>query len=80
MDERAEIRMLEEQLEEEQWLHRDEAAAYGPGSSARIYKAFSLTAAAYLVVNTLSVRTPGPAHWLHLAEHVHLIRHIASLF
>jgi hypothetical protein len=76
---------LAAELEEERWLRQDtlEAAVLDQGpprsSSGRFYKVFSAVAAAYLFVNVFSVRTPGPAHWLGIASHVHLIGHIQSL-
>lgn len=44
------------------------------------YKVFSFVALGYLLVNLLSRRTPGPAHWLGFADHVQLFHRISSLF
>jgi hypothetical protein len=49
-------------------------------SVGRGYKVFSLVSAGYLVLNLLSRRVPGPAHWVGLAQHVQLFHRIASLF
>ena len=43
------------------------------------YKVFSFVTAGYLVLNLLSRRVPGPAHWVGLDQHVQLFHHLASL-
>ena len=44
------------------------------------YKIFSFVALGYLMLNLVSRRVPGPAHWVGLAQHVQLFHRIASLF
>ena len=44
------------------------------------YKIFSFTVLGYLLLNLLSRRTPGPAHWLALDQHTQLFHRISSLF
>ncbi|HEY2354143.1 MAG TPA: hypothetical protein VGH79_04505 [Gaiellaceae bacterium] len=45
----------------------------------RFYKLFSFVAIGYLLLDLLSRRIPGPAHWAGLDEHVQLFHRIASL-
>ena len=81
-----EVQALEAALEEEEWLHRDtlEAAVLDQRSSRhnreRIYRAFSAVSVTYLLLDLLSRRVPGPAHWIGLDEHVQLFHRIGSLF
>lgn len=75
--------MSELELEEERWLTRDalEAAVQDIKPTQRSgYKMFSFATIAYLGLNALSVRTPGPAHWLGFDTHVRLIGHVLHLF
>lgn len=72
---------LRDQIDDERLLADDEKLALrtqvrslqGRG---RFSRAFTIATLAYLSINALSMRTPGPAHWLGFDTHVRLFSHL----